>query len=148
MKLMTNRFGQLDVDESKLITFEKGILGFPQDKRFIFIDANETSPLKWLQSADSGDLAFVVIDPVIFKPDYQPKVFKNDLADLEVIDPDTLICLVIVTVPEDPRKMTANLKGPLLINTGNNKAKQIVLDDAAYQLRYRLISDEDIAEAV
>lgn len=148
MNIKTKRFGEIDIDPKSKIHFPSGLLGFAKEHDYVLLDPNKMSPLKWLQSVDDPDLAFVVTDPLIFKPDYEIRVFENDLAELDVEDPSTVVQLVIVTVPRDPAKMTANLKGPLLINTANNKARQIVLDDPKYDIKFRLLSDDAVAQAV
>ncbi len=147
MKIMTKRFGEIEIDPKTKITFPSGLLGFSGYKDFVLIDANKKSPLKWLQSMDSPDLAFVVTDPLIFKPDYQIRLYRSDLEEIKVSDPTRVAQLVIVTVPKDPAKMTANMKGPLLINTENNLGKQVVLDHPDYDLKYRLLSDDAVAKA-
>ncbi len=147
MKIKTKRFGEIEIDPKTKITFPSGILGFAGYKDYVLIDSNKKSPLKWLQSMESPDLAFVVTDPLIFKPDYQIRLYKADLEEIEVDDPTRVAQLVIVTVPKDPSKMTANLKGPLLINTVNNLGKQVVLDHPDYDLKFRLLSDDAVAKA-
>jgi flagellar assembly factor FliW len=147
MKIKTKRFGEIEIDPKTKITFPSGLLGFANFKDYVLVDANTKSPLKWLQSVESPDLAFVVTDPLIFKPDYQIRLYRADLEEIKVDDPARVAQLVIVTVPKDPGKMTANLKGPLLINTENNLGKQVVLDHPDYDLKYRLLSDDAVAKA-
>ncbi|PID28167.1 MAG: flagellar assembly protein FliW [Candidatus Cloacimonadota bacterium] len=142
MIVKTKRFGDVEYDPKTAIVFPKGILGFPKEKRFVLLDPNKKSPLKWLQSLDRPDLAFVITDPLIFKPEYEIKAFKSDLEELEAEDFTHITQFVIVTVPHDPSKMTANLKGPLLVNLENNLAKQLVLDDNSLSLKFRLIPEE------
>ncbi len=148
MRIKTKRFGELEVNPENVLTFPNGLLGFKDVHDFILIDPSENSPLKWLQSVTAPELAFVVTDPLLFKPDYEIRIYRTDLEEIEVNNPENVIQLVIVTVPRDPSKMTANLKGPLLINTENNKGKQLVLDDSEYELKYRLLKNKDIAKAV
>ena len=144
MKINTKRFGEIEIDPATIITLPNGILGFQEYTRYVLIDQSQKSPLKWLQNVDRTDLAFVVTDPLIFKPDYEIRIFRSDLKDIKVEDPSKVIQIVIVTVPRDPAKMTANLKGPILINLENNMGKQIILDSPDYELKYRLLKDEDV----
>ncbi len=148
MNIKTKRFGDIEIDPKTSIHFPSGILGFPRFRDYVLLDPNAKSPLKWLQSVDEPNLAFVVTDPLIFKPDYEIRVFPSDLEELKVEDPTTVVQLVVVNVPRDPSKMTANLRGPLLINTANHLARQIVLDDPDYDIKFRLLRDEDVAQAV
>jgi len=89
-----------------------------------------------------------ITNPLIFKQDYEIKVLRTDMEDLEVTDFKNVFQFVIVTVPHDPSKMTANMKGPILINTENNQAKQLILDDPELEIKFRLISNQKIAKAV
>ena len=146
MKISTKRFGEININESTILNFTTGILGFPKFKNYVLIDPNKKSPLKWLQSIENPNLAFVVTDPNIFIKDYEVQVNATDIEDLDVKDAEDTVQLVIVTVPSDPAKMTANFKGPLIINMKNKMGKQLVLETSKYKIKYRLLADQ--AEAV
>lgn len=139
MKISSKRFGQISINEETIITLTTGVLGFPKYTKYVLIDPNKKSPLKWFQSIEDPNLAFVVTDPNIFIKDYEVQVNAIDIQDLDVKDPEDTVQLVIVTVPTDPSQMTANFKGPIVINTKNNKGKQLVLDTDKYQIKYRLL---------
>ena len=62
VKIETSRFGSLEVPEDRVIRFPVGLLGFPRLNRYILIDYKDT-PLKWLQSVEDPDVAFIVTDP-------------------------------------------------------------------------------------
>jgi flagellar assembly factor FliW len=140
VKLNTTKFGELDVLEEKVIFFSEGLLGFPQVKRYALLDHYREAPFKWLQATDDPNLAFVVMDPLIFKPDFRLVIHVEELADLQAQDQADLAILVIITIPKGhPEKMTANLQGPLVMNVKTQKAKQLVLpDDLNYPCRYPL----------
>jgi len=148
MKVYTTHFGEIEINDDTIITFPAGILGFPQYKKYALIDVDENSPLKWLHSIEEPSLAFVVTDPNLFRSDYSIDAWKKDLEDIQVINAEEVIVLVLVTVPTDPSKMTANLKGPVLINTSNNLAKQLVVDNPEYDIKYRLLPDELLEQVV
>ncbi|HOD53991.1 MAG TPA: flagellar assembly protein FliW [Candidatus Cloacimonadota bacterium] len=143
MKAYTTRFGEIEISEETIISFPNGILGFPDQTNYALINTDDNSPLKWLQSLEDPTLAFVVTNPNLFKPDYMVDAYRKDLADINVQDAEDVLVLVIVTVPKDPSKMTANLKGPILINTQNRLAKQLVIDNNDYEIKYRLLSDDE-----
>jgi len=147
MKIYTTNFGEIEINDQTIITFPAGLLGFANYKKFALIDVDENSPLKWLQSIDEPALAFVVTDPNLFYENYQVDAYKEDLVDIQVNEAADVIVLVIVTVPADPARMTANLKGPILINTKNNSAKQLVVDNQEYDIKFRLLPD-DVSEKV
>lgn len=141
MKVQTTRFGELEIDPKDIITFPRGILGFEGLTRYCLIRPGDDIPFGYLQCLDDPDLTFVVVDPHSFWPDYQIEVAPPEVSELEVQNVEDVAVLAIVTIPEDPRKMTANLQGPLLINTANRKAKQVVLDGGRYTTRHRLFPD-------
>lgn len=136
MEINTKPYGLVNVDPANIITFENGLPGFEDMQKFVLLGNQEVDePLVWLQSVDDEALAFVVTQPKTFKQDYHPTIHINELEDLELKDDSEIMLYCIVVVPEDVSKMTANLKAPLVINTRNNKAKQLILNDDNYQIR-------------
>lgn len=145
MKIETLQFGALDYDESALLKFPAGILGFENLTHFLLIDQDEVAPLRWFQPIGEPGLAFTVIDPLPFFPKYFVKLTSDDRFVLQLeLDQEPLV-LALVTIPEDPSQMTANLLGPLIVNPSSRIGKQIVLHDSGYHVRTRLISDEPVA---
>ena len=109
----TRPFGEIEVDERQIIDFPEGILGFDYIKKFVLLDSeDENSPLKWLQAFDEPTLAFVIIRPDDFMNEYELAVSQNDIEAVKVTGPENLIVFAIVTIPQDPAHMTANLQGP------------------------------------
>lgn len=139
IQLDTARFGAIEVAEEGVFTFPMGLLGFARHKRYAIVDHREDSPFKWLQSLDDGDLAFIITDPLFFKADYQVQVRKADLRAIDAVDEDDLIVSVIMTVPENPRDMTANLLAPLIFNMANRQGMQLVLTDQRYPVKYPVL---------
>ena len=105
------------------------------------LDHDKDSPFKWLQSLDDGSIAFVLINPLLFKTDYLVEASENDVSDLEVTTEEDLVVSVIVTVPSNPQNMTANLKAPLIFNLKNRKGKQIILNSNDYTTRHSIMED-------
>lgn len=139
MVVNTKVFGEIEVDESKFIWFEDGILGFPEMKRFMLIHDEESSSdnlISWMQSIDEPGFAMPVIDPLRVCPDYNPEVEDELLKSLGDIKEEELLVLVTVTVPPEIEKMTSNLKAPFIINAENLKACQIILEDDKYLIKY------------
>ncbi len=139
----TTRFGSVAFDVRDVVTLEEGFLGFPDSRRFIVLQHKEGSPFCWLQSVDVGDLAFLVIDPAHYVADYAPEM-PNEVAKQLEIDEDTpRLVYTIVTIPKgNPNGLTLNLAGPILINLENRLAKQVVVEDNRYPIRYQVFSDE------
>lgn len=137
MIIQTTRFGEIEVQEEMMITFPDGILGFMDSKKYVLIDHGQDSPVRWLQAISDPDLAFVVMDPFLFKPDYNASVPPEEVAPLGAQDIRHLLLLTIITIPSgQPEQMTANLKGPIVINLENRLAKQVVLYDSVYSTRF------------
>ncbi len=137
MLIRTSRFGQLEVDPDRLLTFEDGILGFPQQKQFALIQTGEGSGFYWLQSVEVEDLAFVVTDPRLFVADYEVPVKLEDLACIGIDDAKTAQVFTIVNKVGD--LLTGNFQGPLVVNVNTRKARQLVLSDKRYSTRHPLM---------
>jgi flagellar assembly factor FliW len=137
MVIETSRFGSVDVDETRLIEFPKGVLGFPNEQRYALIQTGEDSSFYWLQSVDRPELAFVVCDPRLFVPDYRVPIRADELDQLGLEDPAGAQVFVIVNKVEDT--LTGNLQGPLVVNVETRGAKQLVLSDRRYTTRHPLM---------
>jgi len=141
MKVQTTRFGELDIPEKDIITFSEGILGFFGLFKYFLKQPDAESVFRWLQSVERSELAFVICDPRIFKPDYAIKVRKEDLASIELEDVSAGDVWVIVRLTEKVEDMTANLQGPLIINKEKMLAKQLVLPEGSYELRHHIFPE-------
>ncbi len=137
MIIQTSRFGQLEVNQDRFITFGEGILGFPDHHEYALIQTGEGSGFYWLQSVSAPDLAFVVCDPRLFVADYQVPVKLADLGTIEMTDADNAQVFVIVNKVGD--LLTGNFQGPLVVNVLNRRAKQLVLSDKRYSTRHPLM---------
>ncbi|MBN1341932.1 MAG: flagellar assembly protein FliW [Phycisphaerae bacterium] len=137
MVIETSRFGSVEVDESRLIEFPKGILGFPNEHKYALIQTGEESSFYWLQSVDRSELAFVVCDPRLFVPDYRVPIRADELDQLGLEDPAGAQVFVIVNKVEET--LTGNLQGPLVVNVATRGAKQLVLSDRRYTTRHPLM---------
>lgn len=144
MKLETTQFGTLDFDEDAVIHFPGGLLGFENLSRFLLIDQDEIAPLRWLQPIDEGALAFTVLDPGVVFPGYNVPLSREDRTALGLEADEQPLILVLVTVPEDPQEMTANMLGPLVVNPRLKRGRQVVLHDTGYAVRQRLIPAEPV----
>ena len=138
MQITTKVFGEITVDDDKLIYFPKGIIGFPDLKDFALIHDEETGSdsIHWLQSIQEPAFAMPVMDPLLVCPDYNPEADDELLNNLGEIKPDDLLVLVTVTVPSDLTQMSVNLKGPIVINAGERKAIQVIAEGDTYQVKF------------
>lgn len=136
MKVTGTRFGTLDLHDELLWTFPSGILGFPDWTRYVLLDHDTEAPVKWLQCVEEGSLAFVIMDPTLFKPDYWIEITEDAMAEIKAGGTGDLALMTILTIPSgEPTAITANLRGPLLLNWHTKLGKQLVLDDT-FPTRY------------
>ena len=128
MKINTTRFGEIEIEENKIITFPMGIPGFLTLKRFVLIDYKD--PIQWLHAVDDPEVAFIVINPFVIFPSYSVDIRDDEELFLGIKEPTDVVVLTILTVVNDV--VTANLRGPLVLNSANYKAAQILIDDDKY----------------
>ncbi|GFI25333.1 flagellar assembly factor FliW [Lachnospiraceae bacterium] len=146
MKATTRLFGEIEIGEEKIVTIEQGIIGFPNLNHFTLIfdsEKEEKSGIMWLQSLDDGEVAIPVLVPTELMPEYNPTVNNELLEGLGSLTPENIYVLVTVTVPKDIRRISVNLKAPIIVNTDTNRGCQLIVEDD-YEVRhniYDLIKD-------
>ena len=139
MKLNTKIFGEVEIADEKIITFENGIIGFPDLKHFTLLHDEEKGTgagIRFLQSVEEPAFAMPVMDPLVVKPDYDPQVDDELLASAGKLTADNILVLVTVTVPSDLTKMCVNLQGPFVINVEERKACQIIVEGGQYPVKF------------
>lgn len=142
MFIETTHFGKIEIDQADILNFEEGIIGFEDVKQFGIIDSEDPeSPFKWIQAIDKPELAFALVDPFKIKKDYDFDLKDEAVGYLGVKDASELMVFSIVVVPEDIKKISMNLKAPLIINRTNNKAAQIILDTDEYTVRHFILDE-------
>jgi len=138
MLLETRQFGTMEIVNEDIIQFPRGILGFEGRERYVIIEPVDCQPFRWLQCVDAPDLTFVIVNPLVFFPDYRVAVHAKEVADIGVDDPSGVEIVVIITIPSQIDQMSANLQGPILINTSNRIAKQLVLTNSDYTIEHSI----------
>jgi flagellar assembly factor FliW len=141
MKYSTNRFGKIDFEEKDVLFVPKGILGFSQLSKYVIIEKGEYDPFKWLQSVEDPAVAFVIVDPTLFFPNYKLEVHEKELEELNYQQTKELITFVIVTVPADSLQMSADLLGPVVINSKKKIAKQVVMPNSPYTTKHYILDE-------
>ena len=147
MKVKTRYYGEIDLDDSKVITFEKGLFGFEEYTKYALMydsETGESTAIKWLQSVEEPGLALPVIIPTLVKPDYDPIVEDGVLDVLGDWNENNISVLVTMTVPSDLKAMTTNMKAPIIINTERMKGIQVVAENPDYEIKFKIY---DILEA-
>lgn len=142
MELITKRFGTVNYDKTDVIWMVRGFLGFEDLKRFTIISLSGQEPFKWYQSIENPDIAFLIIDPLFFKPDYVVEVNPKDIGILGAKKPEDINLYVLVSIPKGkPELMSANLKGPVAINLENNQGAQLILSDSSYDIDHSVFNE-------
>jgi flagellar assembly factor FliW len=138
VKLLTTRFGTVEVPDHDVLFFSLGILGFHEVRRYVLLDHGRNTPLKWLQAVDKSELAFPVVLATEIVQDYHITVSPDDLAALAMASTDELLAFVILTIPNGaPERTTANLKAPIVMNPTTHLARQVMVEQD-YPIRYPL----------
>lgn len=142
MIIESKHFGNVKIPKEEIITFPFGILGFEHIKEYVLLGkVDHDNPFMWLHAVEHPEVCFVVMDPYTFKKDYLPSVSQEVLHKLEVEDPSDIRFLSIVVIPKDVSKMTANLKGPIVINAKKNIAMQVILDKEDYKTKHYILEE-------
>lgn len=137
MKVRTTRFGEVEVDPSRLLVFPHGLLGFGRFRTFVLLQPDERGVFYWLQCVEDPELAFVVTEPAAWRPDYQVPLRATELAELGLEDVAGAATFAIVNRRDG--SITANLQGPLVINPVTRTGLQIVMSDRQWSTRHELV---------
>lgn len=140
MLVKTKFFGDVDLPEEKILTFDRGLIGLGDYKKYtILYDCEkEDTNISWLQSVDEPALALPVIRPWLVKEDYNPTVEDELLTSLGELTEENLVILLTMTVPSDIKEMTVNLKAPIVINADTRKGVQIIVENQDYEVKYKV----------
>ena len=136
MKIVSTRFGEIEINDNSIIRFIGGLPGVEELDRYAIIRCDQTEPIHWLQSLDDPDIAIPIVNPFILKPDYEIEVDDGDLDLIGTHKEEDLVVLSIMVIPEDISKMTANLMAPLLINIKKMVGAQMMMDYKTLPIRF------------
>jgi flagellar assembly factor FliW len=140
VRVSTERFGELEVEDDRILTFPDGLPGFPQATKFALIDVHGNEAFLWLQSLEDPTLAFLSTVPWPFFPDYEPEVPDSEQELLGLTDAGDAMVLCLLTIRREEGEVTANLLGPLVVNQRTRVGRQVVLADSDYPLRAPLVA--------
>ena len=141
MKISTSRFGKIEINKDEIITFEDGLLGFEYYHSYIILNTDENSPFRWLQCVDDGNLAFVIVEPLSFMFEYDLEISDSDAERIDLKKAEDAVLYVIVSIPENPQDMTANLQGPIVVNASNRKARQVISNNSKHSIKVRILDE-------
>ena len=144
MKVTTKAYGLIEVDERQRIHFSAGLYGFESLNNYVLLDA-ERQPFYWLQSVDVAEVAFILVNPFLFRPDYEVDIGDEEMGEIGIASPEGALIFSIVTIhPEGP--MTANLQGPLVINRESREGRQAILTDPRWKTRHNIMDELESAK--
>jgi len=140
MLVTTKAYGAIEVDERQKLLFPYGILGFENLHQYALLDAAQP-PFFWLQSLEAVEIAFVMISPRVFHADYRLQVPREEIEEIGIDCPEKMLDFAIVTVPDDPKQMTANLQGPIIINRDARVGRQCISLNPDYGVRHPILEE-------
>lgn len=144
MLIETKEMGFVQVNKKDIISFPKGVYGYEYAKNFVLLGDNSKDKIfMWLQCTDRINPRFAVIDPSVLFKDYSPTINESLTGLIHLKDKNDLRFLVIATVTGNVKDLYFNLKCPIIINSRDNIAAQIILDDVTYPMRYYLVKDRE-----
>jgi flagellar assembly factor FliW len=150
MQIRNRQLGVIEIDDDKILLLPEGLLAFEELKRFAIVETPELAPFQWLVSVDEPEVTFAVVNPVFARPDFEAGLSEEDERALEAQPGDPLASLVIVNVTTSG--VTANLRGPIVVNGRNRLARQLVLHRPDYRIDYPLShitgSEEEAEDAM
>lgn len=144
MRLTTKYHNEVEVKEADVLHFEKGIPGFPDEKKFVVLPLNEDGSFSVMQSVETSGLALIVVSPFDFFKDYDFKLEDSVVEELEIKSEKDVLVYSILTVEDPFEKTTANLQAPIIINKVSNKAKQVILVEEGYKTKHNLFGKTEL----
>jgi flagellar assembly factor FliW len=139
MKIQTKYHGEIEISDKEILTFINGIPGFLDEEKFIILPLQEDETFLILQSIVTGGLAFVLVNPFTYFPEYDFSLEESIVELLNIASPEDLVVYSILTIGEPFENTTANLQAPIIINSKNNQAKQVVLNNESYTTRHKIL---------
>lgn len=138
MLIETKTLGKVEIEEKNVLTFPEGLFGFEDFHKYALINA-EYEPFFYLQSLDTKDLAFLLVDPFLIAPEYELDIDDSILEEIGIKTVSDVMLYAIVTIPVNGSPVTANLQGPVIINRKNNKALQAVLTNTHWTTKHDIV---------
>jgi flagellar assembly factor FliW len=135
--------GRLDVDPGRIVHFVEPLAGFPTCRRYALLpymqaSGREDPAIRWLQAMEPPFHTFVVTDPWSVDEDYEPEVADADARELDALSFTHAAMYAIMTVKQERRVLTVNLRAPLVVNPHLRIGKQVVLLGGEYTTAHRV----------
>ncbi|KWU63249.1 flagellar assembly protein FliW [Priestia megaterium] len=138
MKISTSYHGDIEIDNQQTLTFNQGIPGFLEETEFVILPLPEAEAFQVLQSIQTKELAFIITDPFQFFLDYDFQLEPQEIEKLQLQQAEDAAVYVLLTMSDSVENITANLQAPVIINTKQQLAKQVILMNTAYETKHML----------
>lgn len=139
--LETKPYGKIEVEDDRIYNFKDGLFAFDELRKFALLDTDDNSPFRWLQSMEESELAFVIIKPTDFMISYELSISSTDLEAVGAQSVEELQVYAIVTIPKNTSDMTANLQGPIIMNSKTHLGKQAISMNDRYNVRHKILDE-------
>lgn len=134
MKTLQTCFGEVQYDPERVVHFPEGLLGLEQLRDFVVMPNQQNEVLFCLQSVEESHIAFLLINPALFFPDYQVDLSPKTLQMIGISESDPYFILTTITFHQD-KQVTLNLLAPVVYSPKTDRAVQIVLDGSGYRAK-------------
>ena len=141
MKINTKYHGEVEYSDCYIIKISKGIPGFENLHNFILFDIEDNPYFKILHSIEDSDVGLITVNPFEFIDRYEIKISDAIIKELKISSEEDVLILTTVTLNSDIKKITTNLKAPIIININNKLGEQIILDNNEYEIKYPLMRE-------
>lgn len=131
-----------ETGEQIILHFDEGIYGFEDVKEYVLLQEDEAHTIWYLQAAHSDIPSLIVIDPFTILNSYAPILSDADYAYFGNPNAEDLCYLVVAVLKDDFKESVVNLKSPIVINSKTQKARQIILENNEYPVRYKLFASQ------
>lgn len=127
MRIVTKKFGDVEVDENSIFRFPKGIIGYENHTKFALVKKEEYEPLYWLISIEGEELSIPILPPKIIDSKYEKKLKQFEILRIHTLN--GACCLFcVVNLRKSGNGVTINLRSPIILDTNSKIGQQLIVD--------------------
>lgn len=136
MMIQTKFHGELNIDSIQQWEFPQGLPGLEEEKQFVLLPIEGNNSFQVMQSITSAPIALIVSNPYALVENYPISIDEPTLDLLNIKKQEEVMILTVMSLRHPFESSTINLQAPLIFNGTNQKAKQMILNDSQFSLRY------------
>ncbi len=136
MTIQTKFHGEVTIDEIPKWTFQNGLPGLEDEHEFVLLPIEGNNTFQVMQSTTTPIVALIVSNPYVLTENYTIEIDDPTINLLNIQSQEDLMVLSVMSLKQPFEMSTLNLQAPLIFNTSNHKAKQMILNDSTYQSRH------------